>query len=54
VTAQNNIKNSPFQDLLIVDIGGTVATGYAGKLFADYGARVVNVEPQQGVYYSPG
>ena len=48
MTAQNNIENSPFQDLLIVDIGGTVATGYAGKLFADYGARVVNVEPQQG------
>ena len=48
MTAQNNIENSPFQDLLIVDIGGTVATGYAGKLFADYGARVVNIEPQQG------
>jgi len=48
VTAQNTIENSPFQGLLIVDIGGTVATGYAAKLFADYGARVVNVEPQQG------
>ena len=48
MTAQNTIENSPFQGLLIVDIGGTVATGYAAKLFADYGARVVNVEPQQG------
>ena len=48
MTAQNTIKNSPFQDLLIVDIGGTVASGYAGKLFADYGARVVNLEPAQG------
>tara|TARA_B100000767_G_scaffold44599_1_gene38835 strand:- start:5847 stop:8267 length:2421 start_codon:yes stop_codon:yes gene_type:complete len=50
VTAQNSIKNSPFQGLLIVDIGGTVATGYATKLFADYGARVVNIEPQQGFF----
>lgn len=38
----------PFQDLLIADISGTVATCYAGKLFADYGARVVNVEPLSG------
>jgi len=50
VTAQNSIKNSPFQGLLIVDIGGTVATGYATKLFADYGARVVNIELQQGFF----
>ncbi len=50
MTAQNSIKNSPFQGLLIVDIGGTVATGYATKLFADYGARVVNIEPQQGFF----
>lgn len=38
----------PFQDLLIVDVSGTVATTYAGKLFVDYGARVVNVEPLDG------
>ena len=50
MTAQNTIENSPFQGLLIVDIGGTVATGYAAKLFADYGARVVNIEPQQGFF----
>ena len=50
MTAQNSIKNSPFQGLLIVDIGGTVATGYATKLFADYGARVVNIELQQGFF----
>ena len=48
MTTQNTIINSPFRDLLIVDIGGTVASGYAGKLFADYGARVVNLEPSQG------
>ena len=38
----------PFQDLLITDISGTVATAYAGKLFTEYGARVVNVEPADG------
>jgi crotonobetainyl-CoA:carnitine CoA-transferase CaiB-like acyl-CoA transferase len=43
-----NTPQGPFHDLLIVDISGTVATGYAGKLFADYGARVVNLEPAAG------
>lgn len=38
----------PLQDLLIADISGTIATAYAGKLFAEYGARVVNVEPTHG------
>ena len=40
--------NRPFNDLLIADISGTIATGYAGKLFSDYGARVVNIEPLEG------
>jgi crotonobetainyl-CoA:carnitine CoA-transferase CaiB-like acyl-CoA transferase len=43
-----DIAPGPFEDLLIVDISGTVATGYAGKLFANYGARVVNIEPPEG------
>jgi crotonobetainyl-CoA:carnitine CoA-transferase CaiB-like acyl-CoA transferase len=34
--------------LTVVDVGGTVATGYCAKLFADYGADVVNVEPIDG------
>ena len=38
----------PFDGLLIADVSGTVATAYTGKLFSDYGARVVNVEPQDG------
>ena len=45
---KNASQNAPFDDLLVVDIGGTIATGYAGKLYADYGARVVNVEPESG------
>ena len=48
MTIENNISNSPFQDLLIVDIGGSISTGFTGKLFADYGARVVNLEPHDG------
>jgi len=48
VTGRAPIDSSPFNDLLIVDIGGTVASGYAGKLYADYGARVVNLEPPEG------
>jgi len=32
----------------VLDIGGSVATGYCGKLFADHGARVVDIEPLRG------
>lgn len=32
----------------VVDASGTVATGYCAKLFADYGADVVNLEPATG------
>lgn len=34
--------------LRVVDVGGTVATAYCAKLYADYGAEVVNVEPPDG------
>jgi crotonobetainyl-CoA:carnitine CoA-transferase CaiB-like acyl-CoA transferase len=34
--------------ITVLDIGGTVATGYCGKLFADHGARVIDVEPLHG------
>ena len=32
----------------VLDVAGTIATGYCGKLFADHGAEVVNVEPANG------
>ena len=32
----------------VVDLAGTVATGYCAKLFADYGASVTNLEPDGG------
>ncbi len=38
----------PFNELTVVEISGSVAGAYAGKLFADYGARVVTVEPPTG------
>jgi crotonobetainyl-CoA:carnitine CoA-transferase CaiB-like acyl-CoA transferase len=34
--------------LRVLDIGGTVATGYCGKLFAAHGADVIDVEPPGG------
>lgn len=34
--------------LRVVDLSGTVATGYCAKLFADHGADVVNLEPAEG------
>lgn len=32
----------------VLDLSGSVATATCGKLFADFGARVVNVEPPRG------
>ncbi len=31
--------------LRVLDLSGTVATGYCGKLFADHGAEVIDIEP---------
>ncbi|HEY7295811.1 MAG TPA: CoA transferase [Dehalococcoidia bacterium] len=41
-------RTTRFQDLLIVEIAGSVAGGYAGKLFAGYGAAVLLIEPPGG------
>ena len=38
----------PFQELQIVEIAGSQAGAFAAKLFADYGASVVKVEPPGG------
>jgi crotonobetainyl-CoA:carnitine CoA-transferase CaiB-like acyl-CoA transferase len=32
----------------VLDVAGTIASAYCGKLFADHGARVVNVERPEG------
>ena len=34
--------------LRVVDLSGSVATAYCAKLFADYGAEVLNLEPADG------
>ena len=34
--------------LKILDVAGTIASGYCAKLFADHGAEVINVEPDAG------
>ena len=34
--------------LTVVDVSGSVATAWCGKLFADFGARVVNLEGSHG------
>lgn len=39
---------SALAGLRVVDIGGSIATAYCAKLFADYGAEVINLEPEQG------
>ncbi|PZC42167.1 MAG: Crotonobetainyl-CoA:carnitine CoA-transferase CaiB, partial [Chloroflexi bacterium] len=37
-----------FHELRVVEVAGSVAGAYAAKLFADYGATVLLVEPPQG------
>jgi crotonobetainyl-CoA:carnitine CoA-transferase CaiB-like acyl-CoA transferase len=37
-----------FQELLVIEIAGGLAGSFAAKLFADYGARVIKVEPSGG------
>jgi crotonobetainyl-CoA:carnitine CoA-transferase CaiB-like acyl-CoA transferase len=42
--------------ITVIDVSGTIATGYCGKLFADYGAQVINLEPPDGFvtrYHGP-
>ena len=39
---------SALADILVLDVSGTVSTTYCSKLFADYGATVVNLEPDDG------
>ena len=38
----------PFSELRVVEIGGGDALGYCGKLFSDFGAEVIKIEPPRG------
>lgn len=42
------MKPEALSGIRVIDVAGTVATGYCGKLFADYGAEVINLEPGGG------
>ena len=41
-------SHSTLEDLRVLDLSDGVAGGYCGKLFADYGADVIKVEPPSG------
>lgn len=38
----------PFQDVRVVELGSGIALSFAGKLFADFGADVLKIEPLAG------
>ena len=44
----NSAAHSALESVRVIDVSGTVATEYAAKLFCDYGADVVNLEPEKG------
>ncbi len=35
-------------ELVVLDVSGSVATSFCAKQLADYGARVINIEPDEG------
>ena len=41
-------SGSSLEDLRVLELSGGVAAGYCGKLFAEYGADVIKVEPPSG------
>lgn len=41
-------RQGALHGIRVIDLAGTVATGYCGKLFADQGADVLLVEPPEG------
>ena len=36
------------EGLRVIDIGGSISTAYCSKIFSDYGAEVINLEPDSG------
>ena len=42
------MQRKALQGIRVIDVCGTVATGCCAKLFADYGAEVINLEPDEG------
>ena len=42
------MPNLPLTGLCVVELGSGDTLGYFGKLFADFGAEVIKIEPQGG------
>ncbi|HBF57039.1 MAG TPA: hypothetical protein DDW72_24575, partial [Afipia sp.] len=42
------MSSLPLSSLRIVELGSGDTLGYCGKLFADFGAEVIKIEPQGG------
>ena len=47
-TADATAQGAALTGIKVLDVAGTIATGYCGKLLADHGAQVINVEPADG------
>lgn len=41
-------NNGPLEGLRVLELGSLIAGPFAGRLFADFGARVIKVEPPVG------
>ena len=41
--------NTPLGGLRVIELSGTITGAFTTGLFADFGAEVIRLEPQQGV-----
>jgi len=44
----DDLKDGPLSGYRVLEIGSTVAGPFCGRLFADFGAEVIKVEPKEG------
>jgi crotonobetainyl-CoA:carnitine CoA-transferase CaiB-like acyl-CoA transferase len=44
----DDLKEGPLTSYRVLEIGSTVAGPFCGRLFADFGAEVIKVEPKEG------
>ena len=41
-------RPQPFKDLVVIELGHSVAAPFAGQIFSELGARVVKIEKADG------